>query len=141
MILIKGERWKQEAPMSLNRLPGFQSITPCHQLAGTRVTKDGGSSCSPHQITPRSICSLKSDEVGHFAILRPFWKKNGGSEFFFYFTIMFATSMYHKISIFIEIRQRWHFCDMAAILKKNGDSENFFVSIVMFNKPNTTCYI
>ena len=48
-------------------------------------------------------------------------EKNGGSEQNFNGTIMFATSNYPKISIFIEIGQSWHFREMAAILeKKNG---------------------
>ena len=69
-------------------------------------------------VTSRYQFSLKSNQVEIFAIWRPFWKKNGGSEQNFDGTTMFATSIYPKISIFIEIGQSWNFCDMAAILKK-----------------------
>ena len=41
------------------------------------------SSCLPHQSTPRYQLSLQSDKVDIFGIWQPFWKKNGGSEFFF----------------------------------------------------------
>ena len=75
-------------------------------------------SCSPHQYTPRYQFSLKSDKVEILATWQPFWKKNGGSEQNFDGTIMFATSIYPKISIFIKIGQSWNFCNMAAILKK-----------------------
>ena len=96
-------------------------------------------SCSPHQITPRSKFSLKSDKVdiswygGHFG------KRDGGSDFFSDIFIMFATSKHPKISIFIAIGQSWQFHDMAAILKKNGGSEKNFNSTIIFASRNTTC--
>ena len=45
---------------------------------------------------------------------------------------MVVTSIYRKISIFIEIEQSWNFCDMAAILKKNYGSEQNFHGTIMF---------
>ena len=81
-------------------------------------------SCSPHQYTPRYQFSLKSDKVEILATWQPFWKKNGGSEQNFDGTIMFATSIYPKISIFIKIGQSWNFCNMAAILKKKMVARN-----------------
>ena len=94
--------------------------------------------CSPHQYTPRYQFSLKSDKVEFFAIWQPFWKKNGGSEQNFDGSIMFATSIYPKISIFIEIGQSWIFCDMAAILKKKwwlGTKFRWFHHVRHINIP------
>ena len=62
-------------------------------------------------------------------------KKNGRLEIKFDRTIMFTTSNYPKISIFIEIGQSLQFCNIAAILKKNGTSEMKFDSTIMFTTP------
>ena len=49
---------------------------------------------------------------------------------------MIATSIYLKISIFIEIGQSWNFCDIVAILKKNGGSGENFDRPIMFATSN-----
>ena len=51
-------------------------------------------------------------------------------------TIMFSTSNYPKISIFIEIGQCLHSCDMAAILKKMAAQKKNLNNTIMFATQN-----
>ena len=131
-----------EAPRSLNRSPGYQSITVCHDMHCLRKNAARNKTlivplCSSNQITPWYQFSLKSDKVNIFHI-SAILKKYGWLEIKFDSTIMFAASNYPKISIFIEIGQSLHFCDMAAILKKNGGSKIKFDCTIMFTISKTT---
>ena len=94
--------------------------------------------CSSNQITPWYQFSLKSDKVNIFS-MEAILKKNGWLEIKFNSMIMFVSSNYLYILIFIEIRQSLDFCDMvAAILKKNGGSEIKFHSTIVFSTSKTT---
>ena len=71
---------KLEAPRSLHRSPGYQSITVCHDMHCLRKNTARNKIRQYHHVhhikLPQDInLSLKSDKVYNFAIWHPFWKK------------------------------------------------------------------